>query len=208
MKIKVCGMRDPDNIAEIARLKPDFMGFIFYEPSPRFVGGLDPKALDVISGETKRVGVFVDATEQQIRKIAGKYKLDYVQLHGNESPEMCRSLRGDFMVAKAFGITDSSDMAQSERYEGMCDLYVFDAKTSAYGGSGRRFDHSLLQAYRGATPYLLGGGISQDYAPGPQVIGDMLCAGFDINSRFETAPGIKDVAAVDRFIESVRKRSM
>ena len=208
MKVKVCGMCDQGNIAEIALLKPDFMGFIFYEPSPRFVERLDSRALDLLSAQTKRVGVFVNAPERYVREMARKYKLDCVQLHGNESPEMCRSLRDDFMVAKAFGIIDSRDMAQSERYEGMCDLYVFDAKTSAYGGSGCGFDHSLLQAYRGATPYLLGGGISQDYAPGPQVIGDMLCAGFDINSRFETAPGIKDVAAVDRFIESVRKRSM
>lgn len=208
MKIKVCGMRDVGNIAEIARLTPDFMGFIFYERSPRFAGGLGPASLDVLPAQTKRVGVFVDATEHYIREIAKKYKLDFVQLHGNESPEMCASLRnGDVGVVKAFGIADGSDLARVEGYDGVCDFYVFDAKTPAHGGSGRQFDHSVLKAYGGTTPYLLSGGISPDYVPGPEVIGDPRFMGFDINSRFETAPGVKDAAAVGKFFEFVRKRN-
>lgn len=207
MKVKVCGMRDARNIAEIARLGPDFMGFIFYERSPRFAVGLEPAALDVLRDRTKRVGVFVDAAEQYIRETAERYRLDFVQLHGNESPEFCASLRnGDFGVVKAFGIADGSDLIRAKRYEGMCDFYVFDTKTPAHGGSGRQFDHSVLQAYGGTTPYLLSGGIAPDYIPCPQITDDPRFMGFDINSRFETAPGVKDVAAVEKFIKFVRMR--
>lgn len=227
MKLKVCGMRDPDNIAAIARLNPDFMGLIFYAPSPRYAGGLAPEALDILSPVTKRVGVFVDADEQTVRETATKYRLNYVQLHGGESPEMCASLRRDYGVIKAFGVATAADLAATQAYEGMCDLYVFDTKTPLHGGSGRRFDHSILAAYTGRTPYLLSGGITPDDAdefaasrrdtPGDtgaivasrrlasQVAQfDSRCVGFDINSRFETAPGVKDSRLVKQFIETFK----
>ena len=205
-RIKICGLKTIEDIQAVNRWKPDFAGFVFAPGKRQITLEQAAELRRALDSKIQAVGVFVNAPERYVREMARKYKLDCVQLHGNESPEMCRSLRDDFMVAKAFGIIDSRDMAQSERYEGMCDLYVFDAKTSAYGGSGCGFDHSLLQAYRGATPYLLSGGISPDYIPEPQVTVDPRCMGFDINSRFETAPGVKDVVAVGRFIEFIRGR--
>ena len=203
MTVKVCGMREAGNIAEVARLAPDFMGFIFYEPSPRNACGMPPEALDALSPETKRVGVFVDAPKEHVLAIAQKYALDLVQLHGSESPEMCAELRLSLGVAKAFGIGSLEDVARTAAYEGTCDLYVFDTAASTHGGTGRKFDHSLLVSYEGNTPYLLSGGIGpEDTAAAPS---DPRCAGFDINSRFETAPGIKDPEAIAKFMQTVKK---
>ena len=202
MKIKVCGMRDPDNIAKVACLKPDFMGFIFYEKSPRYAEQLRPDALNVLSGKTLRVGVFVDAEEDYIRKTTEKYQLDFLQLHGNESPETCFRLKKYARIIKAFGLKTTDDLKPITGYEGICDYYVFDTKTKIPGGSGQQFDHQILSAYEGKTPYLLSGGLS----PEDKFLvanAKKLCAGFDINSRFETAPGVKDIDLIKQFIEFI-----
>ncbi len=207
MLIKVCGMRQPGNIAQVARLAPDLMGFIFYEPSPRWVGGLAPEALDVLPPETRRVGVFVDAPEETILETARRYGLDFVQLHGSESPEMCARLRaGGRGVIKAFGVAAPQDAARAADYDGTCDLYIFDTRSAAHGGTGRKFDHRLLAAYTGSTPYLLSGGIGPEDARTLIVQNDPQCAGLDINSRFETAPGTKDPEAIRKFMNSVKKQ--
>lgn len=208
MKVKVCGMRYDGNIVQIARFKPDFMGFIFYDRSPRYAGDITAETLDILPNETKRVGVFVDAPEDYIRATAVKYKLDYVQLHGSEPPAVCNSLRRDFKVIKAFGISTATDFEQITAYETTCDLYVFDTKTPTHGGSGRKFDHSLLSIYKGGTPYLLSGGISPDDAQLEGAFANSLCVGFDINSRFETQPGMKDTAMVKKFIETIKGQNM
>lgn len=202
--VKVCGMYDPRNIGVIAAAGPDLMGFIFYEGSPRYAGGLAPGSLDALPPNIKRVGVFVDAPEEGIRRMAALYRLDFVQLHGGETPEMCRRLLTDFGVIKAFGIADAADLEKTARYEGACDLYVFDTKTAAHGGSGRKFDHDVLSGYRGNTPYLLSGGLGPDDAETLAGFADERCAGFDINSRFETAAGLKEAKAVRKFIETIK----
>ena len=208
MKVKVCGMRDAANIAAIARLAPDYMGFIFYDRSPRFAGGMDAASLDALPEGTARVGVFVDSPEWYIREMGARYELDYVQLHGAETPVMCAGLRDDYGVIKAFGVAGADDLAATEAYEGVCDYYVYDTKTSSHGGSGVRFDHSLLASYAGQTPYLLSGGIAVDDAGALSAFDDPRCVGFDINSCFETAPGIKDPAAVELFLKTIKNRAL
>ncbi|MDR2882280.1 MAG: phosphoribosylanthranilate isomerase [Alistipes sp.] len=212
MLIKVCGMRDAAGIAAVAGLDPgpDMMGFIFYGRSPRNACSTPPEALDVLPAAIRRVGVFVAAPPVDVLATARRYRLDLVQLHGEESPEMCARLRAEGLgVMKAFGIATAADIARTAAYEGTCDLYVFDtripdpASGAPHGGTGRKFDHRLLEAYRGNTPYLLSGGIGpEDSGAAPA---DVRCAGFDINSRFETAPGIKKTETIKLFIEKIKR---
>ncbi|MDR0907129.1 MAG: phosphoribosylanthranilate isomerase [Rikenellaceae bacterium] len=204
MKIKVCGMREPHNMAQIARLKPDYMGFIFYARSPRFVGSLPPEALDVLAPDIQRIGVFVDAPETYILDMAERYRLDGVQLHGSESPDLCAHLRQKHLVVKAFGVASEGDLRATVDYAGACDYFLFDTKTPAHGGSGQAFDHSILAAYTGDTPYFLSGGIGEADAASLREWHDDRCVGVDINSRFEHAPGVKDTEAVERFITKLR----
>jgi phosphoribosylanthranilate isomerase len=205
MKIKVCGMREPQNIARIALLKPDYMGFIFYPLSPRFVGSLPPEALEgLTSAGIRRIGVFVNAPETYIFEMGECYRLDGVQLHGSESPEVCARLRQKHLVIKAFGVASEADLRTADDYAGACDLFLFDTKTPAHGGSGQAFDHRILVAYTGITPYFLSGGISETDAASLREWRDDRCVAVDINSRFESAPGIKNVEAVERFITTLR----
>ena len=155
---------------------------------------------------TKRVGVFVNAGYDHILETIEKYKLDMVQLHSEEPPEICRSLQEHAGIIKAFGIGSASDFCRIADYEGACDLYVFDTKTPAYGGSGRKFDHRLLSFYKGQTPYLLSGGISVDDMSSGLNNYDKLCIGFDINSRFETSPGVKDPELIKTFLELIKNK--
>lgn len=234
MKIKVCGMRDARNIRDVAALDIDLMGFIFYPRSPRFVSmissqaGIIPdysperlsKAVNadgtrsyVFPKRVKRVGVFVDEMPQTIISYVYNYSLDYVQLHGSESPVMIDNLRRtlvpdiapDIKIIKAFGIKSESDLAQCAAYKGHVELFLFDTRTPAKGGSGRQFDWSVLQAYHGHTPFLLSGGIGPDDAERVKAFKHPMFAGIDLNSRFETAPAMKDVAKLRKFIEKVRQ---
>lgn len=206
--IKVCGMRDPGNISEVAALSPDMMGFIFYSGSPRYCDGLDPEALDCLGPETARVGVFVNEAIGTIRDIAERYGLDHIQLHGDETPEACAELNDHYRIIKAFGIAGGADLHKTAPYEGACDLFIFDTKTLSGGGSGRKFDHTLLKTYAGSTPYLISGGIGPEDSELLAGLDDSRCLGVDINSRFETAPGMKDTGSVGRFINEVRSKTI
>jgi phosphoribosylanthranilate isomerase len=205
MKIKVCGMRDADNIAAVARLAPDYMGFIFYERSPRFAGGLPPEALGTLLPGTLRVGVFVNAARDYISAQAARYRLDLLQLHGDESPADCAWFKPGYGVIKAFGVQEEEDLAATHRYEGLCDYFLFDTKTRQRGGSGRKFDHRLLASYHSPTPFFLSGGIAPEDATAIAALRFPACEALDINSRFEASPGVKNVAQVGNFIETVRK---
>lgn len=206
MKVKVCGMREAENIAAVASLGPDLMGFIFYALSPRFAGALDPQAIEnSVSLPTKRVGVFVNEPEENIRAVAERFRLDLIQLHGTESPRLCRALRTDYGVIKAVGVGVEADLEAAVQYEGSCDYLLFDTKTPAHGGSGSKFDHAVLAAYSGSTPYFLSGGLGAGDAEAIRGIADPRCVGVDINSRFETAPGMKDPEAIRKFMETIKK---
>ncbi|MDR1678220.1 MAG: phosphoribosylanthranilate isomerase [Prevotellaceae bacterium] len=202
MKVKVCGMRNLQNINEIAALSPDFIGFIFYEKSPRFVVEMqcnETQSIASLPDGIKKIGVFVNESFEKILEIANKYALNGIQLHGSETPLQCCALQDEFTVIKAFSIAEAADFAQTVDYEGCCDYFLFDTKTPAHGGSGQRFDWSLLDNYSGETPFFLSGGIDLDDVEAIKQIKHPKFAGVDINSCFETAPALKNVEKVRKF---------
>jgi len=198
-------MREPQNIAELARLKPDYMGFIFYERSPRFAGELDPTALQALPPEVLRVGVFVNAPQGYIHELAERYSLNMLQLHGDETPNECAKLQHSYKVIKAFGIASKQDIDVTAAYEGCCDYFLFDTKTILRGGSGKKFDHSLLDAYRGKTPFFLSGGIGLQDTEAVKYFSHPKLEALDINSCFEVSFGVKDAVRVKEFIEKIKK---
>ncbi|MBQ8701594.1 MAG: phosphoribosylanthranilate isomerase [Prevotella sp.] len=210
MIIKVCGMRDAENIREVEALGIDWMGFIFWSKSSRYVS----KRPTYLPQKCKRVGVFVDATVDDILQHISDYRLDIVQLHGSERPEDVRRLRslcGDSTaIIKAVNIATKDDLMHTKSYEGVVDYFLFDTKGKSVGGNGEKFDWSVLADYAGNTPFLLSGGIGPDDAARiSQTLTldgfpDEKCAGIDLNSRFETAPAIKDINKLDAFIKKIR----
>ncbi len=206
MMIKVCGMRDARNITDVAALSPMLMGFIFYPPSPRDASLLDPGSVQSLPPFIRPVGVFVNADFQEITETCCRYGIHIVQLHGSESPDLCHRLKdAGYTVFKAAGISSDSDFKTLLPYHNTVDLFVFDTKCVGRGGSGKKFDWSLLDAYDMPVPYLLSGGIGPDDVNA--IAGAMRpgMAGIDINSRFETAPGMKDISLLVNFIISLRK---
>ena len=204
MIIKVCGMREPENIRAVERTGIDWMGFIFWPRSGRYVSA-PPSYLPQ---KAKRAGVFVDADADTIKRHVADYALDIVQLHGHESPEYLRSLRSVFsgsapLFIKAFSIADDKDLRRTAAYEGIADYFLFDTKTPLPGGSGMKFDWSVLSAYTGQTPFLLSGGIGPDDAPRVLSFKHEKLAGIDLNSRFETAPAMKDADRLARFLSQL-----
>jgi len=202
--IKVCGMRDPENIRKVEELAVDLMGFIFWSKSSRNVSEM-PSYLPT---RQKRVGVFVDADIKEVTEKAKEYALDLIQLHGKETPDYIQRLRslcpqrGDRATAiiKALNIADAEDLAQTAQYEGIVDYFLFDTKSKMVGGNGTQFDWSVLQAYQGDTPFILSGGIGPDDAEKVKNFQHPMCAGIDLNSRFETAPALKDIQLLNHFI--------
>lgn len=201
MLIKVCGMRDSANIEQVRCLNPDMIGLIFYARSPRFVGTEPLPHLTASFAPALKVGVFVNETVAVVADIAARFRLNAVQLHGNESPAECAALRqAGLKVIKAFGISSTADFAQCASYSDCCDMFLFDTRTAGYGGAGVKFDWSILAEYKQDTPFLLSGGISADDAADIRSISHPQLAGIDLNSRFETAPALKDVEKLRRFI--------
>ena len=211
MKIKVCGMREEENIREVEALGIDMMGFIFWPKSSRYVS----QRPDYLPKHVKRVGVFVDEDPELVKRLAEDYGLDYIQLHGHETPEVISFLRTPALphprIIKAFNISTAEDLLQTQPYEGLVDGFLFDAKGKSVGGNGEKFNWDVLDAYQGSTPFLLSGGIGPDDAA--QVIafvrGDLQsarkCIGIDLNSRFELSPGLKDIAKLKEFIYNLKK---
>ncbi len=206
MKIKVCGMRHPDNIRELIKLRPDYIGFIFYEASPRFAGHeLTQTTLDLIPNEICKTGVFVNSTLTQIQSTLEQFKLDAIQLHGQESPELCQALRNQGLeVIKAFSLKTATDLKGIERYKEACDFFLFDTATPSHGGSGRKFDWQLLKDAPLALPFFLSGGIGEEDANALLDECPVKPYALDLNSRFETQPGVKDIEALKRFIQQIR----
>lgn len=201
--IKVCGMRQSDNIRQIEALGIDMMGFIFWEPSARYVAQ-KPDYLPACA----RTGVFVNATPEYILSTVRAYGLSYVQLHGQESPEFCHHLRlalnqsglASVQFIKAFSIAVPEDIESVRQYETQCRFLLFDTKTPLPGGSGKQFDWQILQHYSGTLPFLLSGGIGPDDIKRLHEFHHPLCAGIDLNSRFEISPGVKDATLLRNFL--------
>jgi phosphoribosylanthranilate isomerase len=198
MKLKVCGMREPENIKALAALTPDYMGFIFWAPSSRFVEGTTP----TLPQHIKKTGVFVDATIDYIETIIKEHQLQAVQLHGKETPEYCSYIQSlDVEVIKAFSIKDHFDFTSLAPYENCCDFYLFDTKGELPGGNGYGFDWSILKHYPSKKPFFLSGGIGLEEVK--QILElkkiDLPLYAIDVNSKFETAPGVKKIDELEQF---------
>ncbi len=205
MIIKVCGMRNPDNIREIESAGADWMGFIFYPPSCRNV----EETPAYLPARCKKVGVFVNATYDFIVDKVNEFHFDFIQLHGNESPAYCQKIRTclpkDTGIIKMFAVENDADIRVSQTYEGLVDYFLFETKCQSYGGSGKQFDWNILHSYNGATPFLITGGINPEDYDKVKAFSHPKMTGVDINSRFELAPCVKDVQLVKRFIENVKE---
>lgn len=191
VKIKICGMTDIDNISKILFLEPDYLGFVFYNLSPRCVlGKLKPELLSIIPRKVKRTGVFMNSSANEIRKYVDMYSLQALQLHGNESPEMCNELRHTGLeIIKAFNLKSVHDFEEVWQYNDCADYFLFDTKSQAFGGSDTSFDWQLILRQPIRKPWFLAGGISPNNILDAAQSG---AVGLDINSRFEIEPGIKD----------------
>jgi phosphoribosylanthranilate isomerase len=206
MIVKVCGMRDADNIRAVEQLPIDWMGFIFYPHSKRYV-----TTADYLPERCRRIGVFVDATPEEILEAVERYDLKGIQLHGSESPEFCATLRRalwpdpGMILLKAFNIGSKADVEATRRYEGLCDYYLFDTPGPSHGGTGRSFDWSLLEAYTGNTPFLLSGGLGPESITKLRTLRHPRWCGVDLNSKFELEPALKNVAVLQEFLGEFRK---
>ena len=192
-------MRDAENIRKVEALGIDLMGFIFWPKSSRYVS----ERPAYLPTKCKRVGVFVDEDVNTIKKLANDYALDYIQLHGSESPEYVQQL-SNWQVIKAFNIATTEDLEATKTYEGIAYYFLFDTKGKSVGGNGEKFDWSVLDEYHGETPFLLSGGIGPDDAERVKAFNHPKCAGFDLNSKFEVAPALKDINELKEFINKVR----
>ena len=200
MIVKVCGMRDSENIRAIEQTKADLMGFIFHPKSPRFVASLP----EYMPKKQKRVGVFVNASLEQILAKAQKFSLEYIQLHGDEPPAFCSELKNrGLKVIRAQRIANTDDIIRAESYN-MADLMIFDTKTELYGGSGKKFNWQLLENYKGCVPFLLSGGIRSDTFEEIKAFFHPQFAGIDLNSGFEISPALKDVRKLNNFSEKIK----
>ena len=204
--VKVCGMRDADNIREVEQfftlhssLFTFWMGFIFWPKSSRYIS----ERPAYLPQKCKRVGVFVDEDMETIKKIVDDYALDCIQLHGNESPEQISHLSHltpQQSIIKAFNIATKEDLKATASYAGLVDYFLFDTKGPSVGGNGEKFDWSVLGDYAGVTPFLLSGGIGPDDAARIKSFYHPKCIGIDLNSRFEIEPGIKDITKLKKFL--------
>lgn len=198
-------MRDAGNIAAIASLKPDYMGFIFYKPSPRCCEGLDPETLRSLPEGVEPVMVSVDMTEAEVMATAQRYGFHTVQLHGHESPEMCFSLRSRGLhVVKAMGMRSAESIENLREFEGAVDAFLLDTLSAAKGGSGRKFDWTILDAYDLDEDFYLSGGIGPEDAGAILSLHHPKFKGIDLNSRFEISPGMKDPELLRRFLDLLR----
>ena len=208
MKLKICGMKL--NTPEVAQLRPDYLGFIFWEPSSRFFEGEIPELPHKIS----KVGVFVDAKLDYIIKTATKYHLQGLQLHGHESPEFCSEIASELKklnnkvdIIKVFSIKEEFDFDLLKPYENVCDYFLFDTKGKLPGGNGYTFDWSVLKNYPSTKPYFLSGGIGlnnlekiNEFMKTPE---SKYCFAIDVNSSFEITPGLKNIEELQKFKEAL-----
>ena len=205
MIIKICGMREPDNIRAISQTGVTWMGMIFWPKSSRYVSDLS--VADAIPEGITRVGVFVNQSQDEIADIAKKCNLDIIQLHGSESATYIKDLRTmlpeNCKVMKAISVSDANDVKKADSYADVVDILLFDTKCQTVGGSGKQFDWSVLDGYNGDLPFLLSGGIGPEDAERLASFHHPKMIGIDLNSRFETATGIKAAAPLASFIKEV-----
>ena len=214
MKIKVCGMKDSGNIIDLAQLRPDYLGLIFYSRSKRFAANLDKDILSSLPDSIKLTGVFVNETIEAIISIIDEYDLNAVQLHGSESVIYCQQLKEllrvrlpfrKLEIIKAFGIFPGFDFNQLTQFNDVVDYFLFDTKTAEHGGSGIAFDWKILVHYSGLKPYFLSGGLSPENISEISNLVPEKLYGIDLNSKFELEPGLKDISSLKSVFELIGK---
>ena len=206
MRLKICGMREAENIRQLLTLQPDYMGFIFYEKSSRFVGeGLDEELLKSFPFTTRKVGVFVNSTASYILEMYKKYKLDYVQLHGEELPDFCKNLKHKGVnVIKAFSIDTDFNFGKLQNYKPYCDFFLFDTKGEQRGGNGKSFDWNILDKYDNEKPFFLAGGIDLENVHNALKITDLKIHSLDVNSKFEINPALKNIDMLEELMSIIK----
>ena len=206
MRLKICGMREAENIRQLLTLQPDYMGFIFYEKSSRFVGeGLDEELLKSFPFTTRKVGVFVNSTASYILEMYKKYKLDYVQLHGEELPDFCKNLKHKGVnVIKAFSIDTDFNFGKLQNYKPYCDFFLFDTKGEKRGGNGTTFDWSILNKYDNEKPFFLAGGIDLENVHNALEIKGLKIHSLDVNSKFEISSALKDINKIEELMSIIK----
>jgi len=200
-------MRQAQNIAALSRLKPDYMGFIFYPQSPRYVGDNWPvENIRQLPDTVEAVGVFVNENIGHIMSLCNRYGIKTVQLHGKETPRLCSQLqRKGYTVFKAFQIDEETTAEELMPYQGKCDLFLYDTKSKGLGGSGQKFNWGKLEEFNDLGPFLLSGGISIEDAEAIKELKFSMLKGVDVNSRFEVEPAIKNITLLQSFMESLQE---
>ena len=209
MLVKVCGMREPENIEKVAQLGVDMMGFIFYPKSPRFAS--QSVARTAADKNVCRVGVFVNESVELISAKIQLFDLNAVQLHGNESRELCEQLHeqnGLLKVIKAISVSTAGDIQKYKEYVDAVDYFLFDTKCKTVGGSGQQFDWQVLENYDGDVPFILSGGIGPEDVERIRNFHHPKCIGIDLNSKFEMEPGLKDVEMLKTFLENIENKEI
>ena len=210
MNIKVCGITQFKQLQQLEALNIDYAGLIFYKDSPRYMGNkITGKQIKDADFDIKKVGVFVDPGYSELLDAIDEYGLDIVQLHGNETPEMCEELSAEVEVIKAFRIGGDKSIDIDELvadYDAVCDYYLFDTAglKENFGGTGQQFDWGVLKKAKIEKPFFLSGGIGPDDAPKLKAFSHPDFFAIDVNSKFELSPGLKDMAAVLKFLQALK----
>jgi phosphoribosylanthranilate isomerase len=205
MLVKVCGLNSTENIASLPLALIDWLGFIFYEKSSRMVTFNPEEQFFEVTQNHKRVGVFVNAPLTTILSNVKQYGLHVIQLHGQEPIEHCEYLKHNgLQVVKVVSVNENTNFQPFEKYESLVDYFLFDTKSILHGGTGKKFNWNILKKYTLQTPFILSGGIGPDDSEKIKQLELAKCVGIDINSRFETAPGLKDAAQIQPFLKSIK----
>lgn len=209
MKLKVCGLKSPENIEQLTKLDVNFMGFIFFERSKRFVADtLNKKIIKAIPNNIKKISVFVNARSEDILWTLKDYdsNFDYVQCHGDETPDFCQDLKKmGFGIIKTFQMDEKFDFSRLKAYESVVDYFLFDTSSKNYGGSGQKFDWTLLDNYQGNKPFFLSGGIKPGDIKRLQNFNHPQFYAIDINSGFEDEPGLKNINLIETFSKKLKE---
>jgi phosphoribosylanthranilate isomerase len=210
MRIKVCGMTLPEQAGALEEIGATLAGFIFYPHSPRFMGNkISPDKMKQIKGKIAKVGVFVNATYDDLMKTVEDYRLDMVQLHGDETPKYCEKIADYISVIKAFRLGEKDNIEWMVKpYQDVCDMFMFDTMGAGYGGTGKKFDWEVLKQSAISKPFFLSGGIEpgdekrlNEFSESPAA---KTLFAVDINSRFEVTAGIKNMEKVRSFCENMK----
>jgi phosphoribosylanthranilate isomerase len=196
LKLKICGLKDPDNIKEIVKLEPDMIGFIFHEGSPRNIG--TDQVFETIPETIQKVGVFVDAEPVFVELVSERFQLNAIQLYHHDIKPF-QYLRSKLKLIKAVSVRSEKELEKIGTYEDQCDLFLFDAKGDKAGGNGIKFDWNIIQFYKGKAPFILSGGIGPGDTALIRSLDHRNLVGIDINSKFESEPGLKNIKTIQQF---------